>query len=218
MFLIEEGGYYGHPNPIRSNQDQSWTALDFDGNPDASLAVNTVADISALVPEGVAIQDGYLIDPSKFTDDPERLLQSGIRVPYANADSPALVVIGSSSNGLLMYEGGAYDGDLFVAQFNGQVGLLDLSADGTEASYSTVDGLGGFSIPLDVTQGPDGTIWVAEFGSNQIRVLEPGEFIASDDIDGDGIINAEDPFQRDATNGTSVVLEAGETYFLGFRQ
>ena len=67
LFLITDGGYYGHPNPIRSNQDLSFTAFDDNGNPDSSLAVNTVSNLADRVPDSVNIQDGFLIDPSRFT-------------------------------------------------------------------------------------------------------------------------------------------------------
>ena len=66
LFRIDEGGYYGHPNPIRSNQNQSWTVYDDNGDPDASLAVNFVADVSARVPVGVNMAAGFVIDPSRF--------------------------------------------------------------------------------------------------------------------------------------------------------
>ena len=67
LFLLTDGGYYGHPNPIRSNQDLSFTAFDDDGNPDSSLAVNTVSNLADRVPDSVNIQDGFVIDPSRFT-------------------------------------------------------------------------------------------------------------------------------------------------------
>ena len=66
LFLITEGGYYGHPNPIRANQDLTFTAFDDNGNPDSALAVNTVSNLADRVPDGVNIQDGFVIDPSRF--------------------------------------------------------------------------------------------------------------------------------------------------------
>ena len=85
--------------------------------------------------------------------------------------SDALVTIGSSSNGLVEYTADNFDGELFgdllVAQFNGNVARLNLNADGTTATYETIPGLSGLSIPLDVTVGPDGTLWVAEITGNR---------------------------------------------------
>ncbi len=217
LFLVEEGGYYGFPNPTRSNQDQSWTVYKDDGLIDDTVAVNYVDDISALVPDGVAIEDGYLIDPSRFTGDPARLAQSGVRVAFDDPNSPALVTMGSSSNGLIEYTWpGELYGDLLVAQFNGNIGRLTLEDDGT-ATYSTVEGLSGFSLALDLTMGPDGSIWVAEFGGNLIKVFAPGGAGGTNtDIDGDGLENAVDPFQRDASNGHQAVLTSGETLVWDF--
>ncbi len=215
LFLVEQGGYYGHANPTRSNQDQSWTVFDDNGNPDASLSVNTVSDISDLVPTGVDIDDGFLIDPSKFTGDADRLAQDGERIVHPSAESNALVVIGSSSNGLLEYTSDNFDGelqgDLIVAQFNGNVARLNLNEDGTEATYETIPGLSGLALPLDVALGPDGTLWVAEIASGQIKVFAPSDVIVpgNPDTDGDGLVNAIDPFHRDASNGGQAFILPG---------
>ena len=48
--------------------------------------------------------------------------------------------------------------------------------------------------PLDVTQGPGGSLWVAQIGSGQILVLTPSSTSATvdPDIDHDGILNIAD--------------------------
>ncbi len=217
LFMVVDGGYYGFPNPTRSNQDQSWTVYNDDGVIDDTVAVNYVDDISALVPDGVAIEDGYLIDPSRFTGDPVRLAQSGVRIPFNDPASPALVTMGSSSNGLIEYTWpGELNGDLLVAQFNGNIGRVTLEDDGS-ATYSTVEGLSGLSLALDLTMGPDGSIWVAEFGGNLIKVFAPGGTGGPNtDIDGDGLDNAVDPFVRDASNGLDAVLTSGQSLVWDF--
>ncbi|MEM8672386.1 MAG: malectin domain-containing carbohydrate-binding protein [Cyanobacteria bacterium P01_G01_bin.67] len=243
LFLIEDGNYYGHPAPARSNQDLPWTVYDDDGNPDTSLFPNQVSDLSSLVPNGVNIQNGFIIDPSKFTGDATRLSQSGIRVPYNSSESPSLFNLGSSSNGLVEYTANAFDGALqgalIVTQFNGNVTLLNLSQDGTSleplidpgndgilgtADDETIDADGEFPLvtgqsqPLDVTVGPDGTIWVAEFGPDNINVFVPSDVIIPDDpdFDNDNILNVDDPFIRDATNGGSVQIVPGQTLLWDF--
>lgn len=237
LFLIEDGGYYGHPSPSRSNQNLPWTVYDDDGNPDSSLSPNTVADLSDLVPDEVDIAEGFLIDPSKFTNDPDRLAQSGIRIERESDLSNAIVNLGSSSNGLVEYTGDAFDGglqgSLVVAQFNGNITLLNLSDDGTLVEPLTdptennevidEDGIfplvTGQSVPLDVTNGPDGTIWVAEFGTNNINVFAPTtDDVPSDldDFDEDGILNIDDPFIRDSTNGGSVLVTPGQSLLWDF--
>ncbi|MEO0984976.1 MAG: malectin domain-containing carbohydrate-binding protein [Cyanobacteria bacterium J06639_14] len=243
LFLLEDGGYYGHPAPVRSNQDLAWTVYDDTGNPDASVSPNTVPDVSALVPDSIAVQDGFIIDPSKFTADPARLTESGIRIERDSPESNTLANLGSSSNGLVEYTAGAFDGalqgSLVVTQFNGNVTLLNLNADGTAleplvdpgddgilgtADDEVIDNDGiytlvtGQSQPLDVTVAPDGTIWVAEFGPDNINVFAPSDLVLPNDpdFDDDGIFNVSDPFLRDPTNGGSVVVEPGQTLLWDF--
>ncbi|PSN19110.1 hypothetical protein C7271_09010 [filamentous cyanobacterium CCP5] len=244
LFWIQDGGYYGHPAPARSNQNLAWTIYNDSGTANTSFSPNTVGDLSALVPASVNIPDGYLIDPSKFSGDANRLKQSGIRVPFASAASPAIVTLGSSSNGLVEYTdanafGGALKGALLVTQFNGNVTLLNLNNAGTglealkdpgnDGILGTADDvivdadgvyplLSGFSSALDVITGPNGTIWVAEIGADFIKVFAPSSFAAPDnlDFDNDGILNVNDPFIRDATNGGAVTLFSGQKLLWDF--
>jgi hypothetical protein len=242
FFFIEDGGYYGHPNPVRSNQNQSWTAYDNSGNPDGSLQ-NTVGDISARVPDAVNVQEGFLIDPSKFTGDPTRLFDSGVRVERSSAATNAIITTGSSTNGIVVYDSngqafdGYLDGKIFVTQFNDNITLFNLNAtgdgldpvptEGADGIFGTaddgVDDADGVKFvannslgiplgnPLDVTVGPNGTLWVAEIGANEVTVLAPSDVIlpGDNDSDDDGLLNAVDPFLRDASNGTSVVVAPG---------
>ena len=222
LFLVTDGGYYGHANPIRSNQDLSFTAFDDAANPDGALAVNTVSNLADRVPDGVNIQDGFVIDPSKFTGNADRLALSGTRIERDSAQSNTLVNLGSSSNGLVEFTGNAFggqlNGDLLVAQFNGNVTRLNLGNGGTTATAETIPGLTGLSTPLDVTVGPNNTVFVAELGSGSIRVFAPSNVVTgiSDDVDGDGLVNAIDPFSRDSSNGGDAVISAGNTLVFDF--
>ncbi|MEM8792664.1 MAG: malectin domain-containing carbohydrate-binding protein [Pseudomonadota bacterium] len=260
LFLIEEGGYYGHPAPVRANQNQSWTVYDDDGNPDTSLSVNTVADISTLVPDVLDIEEGFLIDPSKFAAldglTPEeieaRLLQSGERIERSTSETNSIVNVGSSTNGIVVYDSGGtafdgvLDGKLFVTQFNDNITLLNIDDAGTgldpvmeegpDGIFGTADDVvqaGGadgilevannslgipLANPLDVTVGPDGTLWVAEIGGNEITVLAPSELIlpGDNDSDDDGILNVDDPFLRDPQNGLGVVIVPNTEFLWDF--
>ena len=237
LFLLEDGGYYGHPAPARSNQDLPWTVYDDEGEPDTSLLPNSVSNLAELVPDGIDIADGFIIDPSQFTGNAARLAESGIRIERDSPQSNALVTIGSSSNGLVEYTSNTFDGalqgSLVVTQFNGNVTLLNLSDDGTSIvplidpteGNSVVDNDGifplvtGLSQPLDVTIGEQGEIWVAEFGDDNIRVFAPSDIpVPPDppDLDEDGILNVNDPFIRDATNGGSVLVSPGQTLLWDF--
>jgi hypothetical protein len=265
LFWIEEGGYYGHPSPIRANQNQSWTVYNNDGNPDGNVPTNTVPDISALVPQGVQIAPGFVIDPSKFAagagqslsdltpqELSDRLLESGIRIERDSAASNAIITTGSSTNGIVVYDSngeafdGYLDGKLFVTQFNDNVTLLNLNStgdgldpvptEGADGIFGTADdgvqdsdgiyfvannSLGvPLGNPLDVTVGPNGTLWVAEIGGNEITVLAPSDVIlpGDNDSDDDGILNTDDPFLRDASNGTSVTINPGQPTVWEFSQ
>ena len=238
LFLIEDGGYYGHPNPALSNQSQSWTVYDDNGNPDAAISPNTVPNIADRVPDALNIQDGFLVDPSKFTDDPLRLAENGDRIEYNDPNSPSIVNLGSSSNGLVEYTNdafsGALQGALIVTQFNGNItvlnlddagtGLAPLVASGEDGVLGTADDItvdsdgvypliGGFGQALDVTLGPDGSLWVAEIGGNFIKTFVPSDLVLPEDpdFDNDGIDNIFDPFIRDETNGGSVLVFPGLT-------
>ena len=98
---------------------------------------------------------------------------------------------------------GEITGDLVTASFDGTIKCIDLAADGT-----TVLGVTTLAIPpgtpLDVTQGPGGSLLVAQIRSGQILVLTPSSTSATvdPDIDHDGILNIADPFQYDSSNGT----------------
>jgi len=236
LFLLEDGNYYGHPSPSRANQDLSWTVYNDDGEPDESIAPNSVDNLADLVPDEVDIEDGFIIDPSKFTNDSERLAQSGVRIERDSDESNALINLGSSSNGLVEYTsdafGGGLQGSLIVTQFNGNITLLNLSDDGTSIeplidpteNNEVIDDDGIFPIatgessPLDVTTGPDGTVWVAEFGDNNINIFAPSNEVEPPDIDfdDDGIVNADDPFIRDNTNAGSVFVSPGQDLLWDF--
>ncbi|MEB3214332.1 MAG: Calx-beta domain-containing protein [Leptolyngbyaceae bacterium] len=266
VFKLEDGGYYGHPNPVRSNQDLEWIVYGNTLNnndpddplPDSTLTTNTVADISSLVPSSVNIQNGFLIDPSKFTADPNRLAKSGIRVQRKNADTTGiaplvepLAVLGSgfaSTNGIIEYDSGgaafdgALDGALIVVDLSGKVTAIKLNANGTatealidpgaDGDLGTADdevlaanGVYTFSNPsglssaLDITQGPNGTLWIAMLqGASEIQVFEPTSLVIGPDLDfdNDGIDNISDPFIRDANNGRGLTLTSGQTLLWDF--
>ncbi|WP_424930544.1 malectin domain-containing carbohydrate-binding protein [Amaricoccus tamworthensis] len=265
LFQVVEGGYYHFANPVRSNQNQSWTVYGDDGLPDGTVGVNTVADISTLVPAGVNIEAGYLIDPSKYAaglgqtladlseiEQTAFLLARGQGLNRGDPAAGALTILGSSTNGIVAYDSGGtafngvLDGALFVTQFNSNLTLLNVNAMGTGLDPVPTEGADGIfgtaddgvveggedgvleianastgaplSAPLDVTVGPDGTLWVAEHQNNRITVLAPTEVSApaDTDTDDDGIENVDDPFQRDAANGTGVVIAPGQSMIWDF--
>jgi N-acetylneuraminic acid mutarotase/glucose/arabinose dehydrogenase len=99
--------------------------------------------------------------------------------PLPNYEPP-LISLGrkKSSNGIIEYKGsafaGALQGTLLVANYSqgDDIVRVRLSPDGLTALG--IDSVaGGFSDPLPIVEGPDGTIYVGEFGSSQITALVP---------------------------------------------
>ncbi len=204
LHLLSDGGYYGHPNPIRAYQTGTVYSYDDAATPGVIAAI---ADASAAVPGAVQIAPGYLIDPSKFTADAQRLALDGL---FGAGPAP-LASFGASTNGLTEYTADAFNGeitgDLVATSFDGTIKLINLAPDGvTVLGVTNLATPGG--VPLDITQGPDGSLWVAQIGAGQVLALTPsaGPVGADPDIDGDGLANLDDPFQADPGNGTTTVL------------
>jgi N-acetylneuraminic acid mutarotase/glucose/arabinose dehydrogenase len=83
-----------------------------------------------------------------------------------------------SANGTIEYTSDAFCGDLQgqVLMTNYSVGddisRIKLSSDGLSVqAYESL--VGGFDDPLPIAQGPDGSIYVGEFGGNLVTALEP---------------------------------------------
>jgi hypothetical protein len=232
LYLTGSGGYYGHANPTRSNQNGPVYAADgrgailvvqdiddINGNGDRTEMI-ALTDLSMLVPDVLNIPDGYLIDPSKFTHVAGRLTQEGILIPASAGD--AMTVIGASTNGMAEYTANTFDGamqgDLIAVSFNGNVYWLKLD-DATGTVFEGQEILANLpQTPLDVTVKADGTIWVARIGGSDIMILEPAENASAidTDIDKDGILNKDDPFPHDQQNGNATVILGGETYTWDF--
>ena len=94
--------------------------------------------------------------------------------------APPLISLGrkKSSNGIIEYKGGAFGGaltgSLLVANYSqgDDIVRVRLSADGRTA-LGLEPVAGGFSDPLPLVEGPDGTIYVGEFGASVITALVP---------------------------------------------
>nr|MBX2855440.1 hypothetical protein [Paracoccaceae bacterium] len=242
LYLVEDGAYYGHPNPTRANQDGSLTVRNDSGQPDGATGTNFVGNLSSLVPDVVNIQNGFLIDPSKFTADSERLRQSGLRLDRDGADPNNLVsdgqggtfgrepiaTTGSSTNGVTIYDSGgqafdgALDGAVIAVQFNGSVTAFNVNDAGTalapiiqNGAVEDQDGVAPLvnvgGQPLDVVNGPNGLLFVARIGGSDISVLVPTDLQVgpNPDVDGDQILNINDAFSQDASNGAAVTLLPG---------
>jgi glucose/arabinose dehydrogenase/N-acetylneuraminic acid mutarotase len=136
LYRIQQGKYYGHPNPHRNE---------------------------------CVFKDGSF---------------QGVSAP-ANF-VPPMYVLGDhlSANGMLEYKAnrfcGALKGDLLIANYSvgDDLTRIDLSANGLTVTSKT-SLIGGFSGPLPIVEGPDGTIYVGEFNSNEITALVPNDTAAN---------------------------------------
>ncbi len=107
-----------------------------------------------------------------------------------------------SCDGIAEYLSGAFDGemqgDLVIAQLIfGNVVRVELAPDGLSVTSVTTLG-SGYNLPLDVAVSPPGTIYVAEYGANQVSYLTPAA------VGGATELPLVDP--SDASHGTPALL------------
>jgi hypothetical protein len=178
-YVPQPGFFAGHVNPTRANANNTFNET----NPQSPV-VTTV--------NGVEIS---LENPNEF--------------PFIEPGSDgALRTYNSSTNGIAEYTtanfGGAMQGDILTISLDGTLVRVKHDPDTGQVLVNEVLASGLGPRALDVTTvgaGPlAGTIWVASYDGNVIRVLEPtdGNVGTDDDRDGDGYSN-----QDEVDNGTN---------------
>lgn len=132
---------------------------------------------------------------------------------FPGVEDLSLTTLDSSTNGICEFTasnfGGALQGDLLAASFDGSIYRMVLDPEGASLAQPVEAVFSEFGLePLDVTaQGDDdvfpGTVWVAVYGSGTIALFEPTDFggtistcTGADDPaldeDGDGYTNADE--------------------------
>jgi len=163
LYRIQEGGYYGHPNPSRDE------CVFYGGNPTSA-------------------QNGPVPETGGLTHFQEATTYSVGVQPDPNFRA-AMFSFGDhkSTNAIIEYQSdvfcGALQGELLVSYYSGfdQIRRLTLNGAGTQVlADSTLRrssiGAGGPSQlvdPLAMTQDPAGRIYVAELGGQRITVFDP---------------------------------------------
>jgi cysteine-rich repeat protein len=163
LYRIEEGGFYGHPNPSRDE------CIFYGANPSAAQ-------------NGPVPETGGLTHFQEATTYP-------VGVPPDPNFRPALYSFGDhkSTNAILEYQSdvfcGALQGDLLVSYYSGfdQIRRLTLNGNGSQVVSDVTlrrssIGAGGPSQlvdPLSMTQDPFGRIYVSELGAQQVTVFDP---------------------------------------------
>jgi hypothetical protein len=204
-YISGPGHYGGHQTPIRAfpalagvplyeEDNNVWKLKDRNGNlVDLANTVNTYDSLVYHFDELLVGVTGYFNSSFSITDFPDNPVEctysasinTGSNDPD-NINNPGkLDEINSSTNGLAEYLGsnfgGAMQGDLLAAAFNGNIYRyqLNTTGDGLLDHGSIFSGFG--STPLDVTTQGDneifpGTIWAATYGSDNVTVFEPVDF------------------------------------------
>ncbi|NJL12288.1 MAG: hypothetical protein HC913_04320 [Microscillaceae bacterium] len=205
-YISHRGYYAGNSNPTRANP-----------------AINRFNGLSP-VPEGFDF--GFWHGTNTKDGLENRFFHSG-RAGLPKQNQSLFGVMGST-NGICEYRASNFNqsmkGNILGASFNGILYRVVLNAQGTDIDHSfphngsgingvihLAEGFGNWNI-LDVTAQPDeaifpGTIWIAEYSSNKITVLEPDDFSECAqnnpamapglDFDNDGFSN-----QDEIDNGT----------------
>jgi glucose/arabinose dehydrogenase/N-acetylneuraminic acid mutarotase len=119
-------------------------------------------------------------DPHRAT--PECVFKDGSyqKVSPLPTWSPPMYTLGDhkSADGIIEYRGssfnGALEGNLLITNYSvgDDITRIKLSSDGRSVTSAT-QLAGGFVDPLPLVEGPDGTIYVGEFGGNKVTALRP---------------------------------------------
>jgi N-acetylneuraminic acid mutarotase/glucose/arabinose dehydrogenase len=154
---------FGLSNPAR-----------WDANPPGD-AVNVLQD-----PLNRLIEGKYYGHPNPYRD--ECVFYDGRfqYVPPLPNYQPPLYLLGDhrSADGIIEYRSDAFcgslKGDLLIVNYGigDDLTRVQLSGDGGAVTGSA-SLLGDFNNPVPLTQGPDGTVYVGEFGANKVTALSP---------------------------------------------
>ncbi len=205
LHLVTEGHYGGHPNPVRGNPDGAglyrYLDVPYTTNPPPDAVYDFTSDWTPV--------PFHLKNPIEC----DFRAPADVEAP-AGIDDGSIYQINGSSNGMVEYRasnfGNVMKGDLLVATYAGySIRHMELNATGTQVMSETTLLSGFGQIPLDVTAQDDfgifpGTVWVANFQSNNIVAFEPTDFVectganTDQDEDLDGYTNADE-----IANGTN---------------
>src|SRR5439155_994633 len=124
----------------------------------------------------------YYGHPDPHRSTPECVFKDG-HYKYVSplaSYTPPMYILGDhkSADGIIEYRAstfnGALKGNLLITNYSvgDDITRLKLSSDGLSVVSST-QLAGGFVDPLPLVEGPDGTIYVGEFGANRVTALKP---------------------------------------------
>jgi len=197
--------YAGHPHPIWANPDGAGLYTKGPHTTDPNDQGDDYWRVQILNDQDPAFSTQSL--PANWPPvDPAYAFPAAGDFRNSGQDDNSLANYGPSTNGIAEYTasnfGGAMQGNLLLAGFNGNIYEVELSADGkvvlncptpprngtntlSNCNESFASGFG--SSPLDViAQGDNdpfgGTVWAATYGSDNITVFEPADYDGNDPI------------------------------------
>lgn len=216
--------YAGHPTPIRGNPSGaglytkgSHTVDPNDGGDDYWR--NQILDPSDPNFATQSLPVDWPPVPVELADPAECDFRN------SGQDDNAIANYGPSTNGITEYTatnfGGALQGDLIMAAFNGNLYLADLNEAGdvvqncptppfngtsTLSNCNATFASGFGSSPLDVVAQGDndpfgGTVWAATYGADNITIFEPDDYDGNDPIPCTG--NDDDTIDEDGDGYTN---------------
>lgn len=230
VVLTESGRLYS----IDNGPNAGWGSVPLDSNGNPTTAQTAGDATNATSEPGLNYGDGlhYITGPGYYAGHPNPTRANldntfndsnpQAAVSVANeieghyltpgVDNDALVVFGTSTNGLTEYTasnfGGQLQGDLIAASFFNEIVRVKVDAEGDDVVLEeTLFGSVG-ALPLDVTAigdaGPfPGTIWAGDLLAGNIVIFEPNDYEESGEIctghedpdldeDGDGYSNGDE--------------------------
>lgn len=152
------------------------------GPSSTTCSTQSAGDAAALDELNLIQSGGYYGHPNRNrgrADARQCTYHPGTEASSGGYTAPIEANLPASSDGLAEYTsnkfGGQMQGDLlYAAWVNSELHRVKLSADGLSVVSDTTLATGLLNA-LDVAVGTDGTIYVAEYGSNQITFLKPDE-------------------------------------------
>ena len=225
-FITGQGYYGGHPNPIRANPSGAGLFTQSgNGGGSAGTWRTSTGGANPLPSDWPPL-------PLSFANPIEGDYQN------PGVDDASVFTVQASTNGMCEYtssaNGGALQGDILAASFNGKLYRVQRNANGTISGSAAVSVLAeNFgSTPLDVTAQGDneifpGTIWAATYGADNITVFTPtagpiggcqNVTSISLDNDNDGYTNADETQNgTDPCSQASTPPDADGTLINGFK-
>ena len=187
-----------------------------EGCPTPSIDPGTRPDYLVLVGQGDFGGNPNPTHPNQCVLDDGTMYNPPIAQPNANYHPEKRLLYyktGVSTNGMAEYTAPTFGGqmlhNIISATYAGNqsVRRVVLADDGKSVQFE--EDLGIFNQPLDVAVGPDGAIYVAEYGAGDIQVMEPNPSLKDT-----GIWSSQTPLPV-ATQEVGGVACNGKVYVLG---